>query len=271
MVVHCFLYYSGLDEFLAAKPSKLILRENNLIQSKWDEWLEQYEQFELKFADHRHCTPNQKKTFLLSCAGEDIQNVYKLIPHSGESYEALLTDLAMHLCEKQNIHYFRYLFHQMRLEDGDVGFESYIKRLEGIAAKCNFVDVDSHVIDHIISTYVDDRLRHVLLRQPQLSLENVIEAVNCHQVEVEKAAVEELSQQQSNSEKISAKKMKNKKKQKNKKSKHSSKPLPSDETTLESGKEKSCVKIEDIPNLTVAEQTGILLVPFFPLFVLWFI
>lgn len=271
MVVHCFLYYSGLDEYLAAKPAKLILHENNLIQSKWDEWLIQFEQFELKFAPHQHCTSNQKKAFLLSCAGEGVQNMYKLIPRSGDSYEALLTDLAVHFYEEQNFHYFRYLFHQMRLENGDISFDLYVKRLQEIGAKCNFVDVDSHIIDHVINTHVDDKLRHVLLRQPELNLENVIEAVNCHQVEgvAVDATVDKNSQQQANLDKAPDTKKKNKKKQRNKKPKSCKKP--SNEQAHECEKQKSCGTFKDTPYLTVAEQTGLLLVPFFPLFFTFFI
>ena len=64
-------------------------------------------------------------------------------------------------------------------------------------------------------------------------------------------------------------KKKNKKKQRNKKPKSCKKP--SNEQAHECEKQKSCGTFKDTPYLTVAEQTGLLLVPFFPLFFTFFI
>ena len=133
----------------------------------------------------------------------------------------------------------------MRLNNDNDNFELYVKQLKEMAVKCNYIDTDAHVIDHIISTHSDDRLRRVLLCQSQLSLEKVINAVNHHQIELlEKHAL----QQQTNSKQIPPKKKKNKKKMKSKKK--MSKPETSNKKALEDD------IVEDKHDLTVEPTTS---------------
>ena len=217
-----FPHSSGLNQLLAEKPAKLFLNENHHItQLEWNEWLEKFGKFSLTF--NRKITDERKKYLLLNCAGEEVREIYKSIgQRCGDSYESLVTDLFVHLCGAPSVHYDRYLFRQIKLNNGE-DFESYIDRLKVSAAKCNFSDLDSHVIDHVISTCVDG-LRHFLLQQPKanLSLENVVHEWKNHQSfqkTADKVDNKLLSENPNDSTSIRKKTKKNKSKNKGRKNK----------------------------------------------------
>jgi len=168
---------NGYKEYNETRPSAFNARETIDLSIQWDEWIHKFEEF----ANKLQYTGARKKQSLFRFAGKDLQEIYQSIDHSGEDYDSILTDLFLYFHGDNfstNVSYHRlFIFRRTLIRAGE-GFAEYVDRLRTIADKCSFVNTDVEIVNHVIDKYASDALRNVLLRQPELTLETMIESVS---------------------------------------------------------------------------------------------
>lgn len=114
------------------------------------------------------------KALLLHIAGERVYDIYDTLAAEDDKYADTKQKLSGYFSPKKNIQYQVYIFRKATQEPGE-NLDGYHTRLRMLAKNCEFANVDAEIKTQIIQSCASSRLRRKALREPELSLEELLD------------------------------------------------------------------------------------------------
>ncbi|KAF6019012.1 hypothetical protein EB796_022688 [Bugula neritina] len=110
------------------------------VGSRWKKWKRAFEYF---VVGRGVTNAAQKKALLLNMAGEEVQDIFEVLPagEGANEYARAMAALDTHFTPKTNIPYERSVFRRTELMSGET-ITNYITRLRQLAITCEYDDVD---------------------------------------------------------------------------------------------------------------------------------
>ena len=139
---------------------------------RWAEYVERYNNFLLAMDI---TDPTRQRALLFHFSGEDAYRIFKTLPETGEAkdYKKATAALKAYFQPQKNIEYEKYTFRQATQQVGET-LDTYHTRLQQLATYCEFHDKDAEVKSQIVSGCSSKRVRHKALREPQLTLPELL-------------------------------------------------------------------------------------------------
>ena len=133
------------------------------VGSRWKRWKRGFEYF---VAARGVTKADQKKALLLDMAGEEVQDIFDVLPNGegDDSYKKAMSAIDSHFQAKTNTTYERSVFRRTEIRK-DETVVNYITRLRQLALTCEYTDVEIEIRDQIIEKLPFSRLRRKLLEQ----------------------------------------------------------------------------------------------------------
>ena len=159
-----------------------IFDESNLVQ-RWKKWKQSFEFYLTAFDKDND---SQMRALLAHCAGPDVQDIFMNLEDVGTTYKAAMDALNNRFEPKKNVVFERHVFRQA-IQGTNEPSLNFFTRFCKLASRCEFADPNTEIRDQFIDKCLSNRLRRLLLQEPNLTLEKV----------VEKAQAMELAEKQS--------------------------------------------------------------------------
>ena len=116
----------------------------------------------------------QKRAILLHLAGPDVQEIFETLPDTGEDYKTALEKLNEHFNPSKNIPFERHVFRQAT-QGPEESIDAFVTRLRTLARTCQFdTSLDRMIRDQVIEKCVPNAFRRCLLREQDLTLNNLL-------------------------------------------------------------------------------------------------
>ncbi|CAB4025058.1 Transposon Ty3-I Gag-Pol poly, partial [Paramuricea clavata] len=116
----------------------------------------------------------QKRAILLHLAGAEIQEIFETLPDTGDDYKTALEKLNEHFNPCKNIAFERHVFRQAT-QRADESMDAFVTRLRTLAKTCQFdTSLDEMIRDQVIEKCASNALRRRLLREQELTLNNLL-------------------------------------------------------------------------------------------------
>lgn len=159
--------------FLPSFPPFVIGDNPTAVASRWGEWLDRFENY-LAAMDIKEAT--RKRAMLIHFAGEDVYKIFRTLDETGEpkDYGVAKAKLTEHFKPQQNIEYERYVFRRTHQQASET-LDQYHTRLKQLASTCEFADVSAEIKSQIILNGNSSRLRRRALRDPKLTLKELLD------------------------------------------------------------------------------------------------
>ncbi len=134
----------------------------------------------------------RKRALLLHYVGESASDIFETLPETGEDkdFKLALEKFDEYFTPKQNTAYSVYLFRQSSQENEE-SLDQFCTRLRQKAKYCNFTDLDSEIKQQIIQGCKSTKLRRRALREPSLSLQDLLGEGRCLEISERHAATME--------------------------------------------------------------------------------
>ncbi|XP_063616980.1 uncharacterized protein LOC134802285 [Cydia splendana] len=146
----------------------------------------------IQATDLEQGTDEKKVAIFLTCAGEDILEIYNgMSDTSTLKWAELLKKFDDHFKNKTNTVVNSYRFYNLRQEP-DEPVERFVLRLKNAAKTCNFKEEDRMVRDMLVIGVSETGIKERLLREKELSLDTALEL--CKAAEYSKKNVKELEE-----------------------------------------------------------------------------
>ena len=143
------------------------------VGSRWKKWKRGFDYF----AAARGVTDtDQKKALLLDMAGEEVQDIFDILPPAtgDDNYKKTMLALDTHFATKTNQVYERSVFRRTLIAKGETVM-SYVTRLRQLAVSCEFNDVDEQIRDQVEEKLEGGPLKKKLLAEGSgLTLDKVL-------------------------------------------------------------------------------------------------
>lgn len=137
---------------------------------RWTKWLQRFE----NYITAMNITGDARlKALLLHNAGEKVHDIYDTLAAEGDKYADTKQKLSAYFVPKKNVQYQVYLFRKAVQEPGE-NLDSYHTRLRMLAKNCEFADTNKEIKTQIIQSCISSRLRRKALREPDLTLEDIL-------------------------------------------------------------------------------------------------
>lgn len=152
------------------------------VAQRWKRWSDRFENLivALNVTDS-----TRKKALLLHLAGEAVYEIYEglvVTPVAAEAdpevdnvYINLKKALDNHFNPKRNVEFEVYTFRTTQ-QNKDESTDAYHVRLRAMARYCEFTNLDSELKSHIIQTCTSTRLRRKALSEPDMTLQQLLDA-----------------------------------------------------------------------------------------------
>ena len=155
---------------LPAIPPFSVTETSSLAQ-RWDKWTKSLEYYirASGISDQK-----QKRAILLHLAGAEVQEIFETLPETGDDYKTALEKLTAHFNSCKNIAFERHVFRQAT-QKADETMDAYVTRLRTLSKTCEFgTSLDEMIRDQIIEKCASNALRRRLLRERELTLDNLL-------------------------------------------------------------------------------------------------
>ena len=142
------------------------------VSQRWKQWVRRFK----CYIDAMNITSNkQKRALLIYQAGPDVQDIFETLEETGPDgdYNTALAKLNNYFLPKKNVAYEIYVFRQVK-QDVNESIDSYCTRLRKLSATCKFKNVDFEIKTQIIQACTSQRLRRRALREPDISLADLL-------------------------------------------------------------------------------------------------
>ncbi|XP_028414242.1 uncharacterized protein K02A2.6-like [Dendronephthya gigantea] len=152
-----------IQPFVVSDPSSLAQR--------WEKWTKSLDYYirASGISDQK-----QKRAILLHLAGADVQEIFETLPDTGEDYKTALEKLNQHFNPCKNIAFERHVFRQAT-QRPDESIDAFVTRLRTLARTCQFSEnLDEMLRDQVIERCASNTLRRRLLREHELTLDNLL-------------------------------------------------------------------------------------------------
>ena len=138
---------------------------------RWTKWVARFE----NYTTAMNITADARlKALLLHIAGERVHDIYDTLAGADDDYAATKQKLSGYFSPKKNVQYQVYVFRNAKQEPGE-NLDSYHTRLRMMAKNCEFANVDTEIKAQIIQSCASSRLRRKALREPDLTLANLLD------------------------------------------------------------------------------------------------
>ena len=167
------------------------------VGSRWDEWLDRFENY-LAAMDIKDAT--RKRAMMIHFAGEDVYKIFRTLEETGEAkdYDVAKAKLTEYFKPQQNVEYERYVFRRAQQQSSET-LDQYYTRLRQLAATCDFADVAAEIKSQIVLNGYSSRLRRRALRNPKLTLKELLDYGRAQETSETQASGMERNQDKVNS------------------------------------------------------------------------
>lgn len=146
----------------------------NKLEILWIEWKRTFEKY-INYLEVKD--PNVKRDLLLMCAGDDVTDFLSVWCGATDGdYETIVTTLDVHFRPEINLRFERCQFYSCVRQDRET-IDDYFARLKTQAIACKFDDVHDRIVDHYIENCASNMLRHMLLRENDLTFHQLLDTV----------------------------------------------------------------------------------------------
>ena len=154
-------------------PPFIIGDNPTAVGSRWDEWLDRFENY-LAAMDIKDAT--RKRAMMIHFAGEDVYKIFRTLEETGEAkdYDIAKAKLTEYFKPQQNIEYERYVFRRSQQQPSET-LDQYYTRLRQLASTCDFTDIAAEIKSQIVLNGQSSRLRRRALRNPKLTLKELLD------------------------------------------------------------------------------------------------
>jgi hypothetical protein len=156
-------------------PAFDIDSEPGSVGPRWKKWTQRFENY-LVALDLTDAA--RKKATMLHFACERVHDIYDTKAEDGDDYDAVKGKLDTYFTPKKNVQFEIYTFRSAEQADEGHPNESvddYATRLRGLAKNCEFANVENEIKAQIIQKCSSSRLRRRALRQPDQSLDDLLD------------------------------------------------------------------------------------------------
>ncbi|XP_046142800.1 uncharacterized protein K02A2.6-like [Osmia bicornis bicornis] len=181
-------------------PMGLDLRENAANNLK--SFKQRFELF-ITAISEREIKEQRKVAMLLNCIGNDALDVFNMFALQTENLttKLIFEKFEEYVKPRVNIIIERHKFHSRRQEEGEP-FDSFLTDLRKLAKNCDFEQQEESLIrDRIVIAVNDEGLQQRLLRDPNLTVEKVIES--CRAAEMSKIQQKSLKVENTKTKEVS--------------------------------------------------------------------
>ena len=140
------------------------------VGTRWSKWIQRFENFLVAM---NIVNDGRKRALLLPLAGERVHDIYDTLAGEDDDFETTKTKLDGYFTPKKNTQYLVYKFRKAAQEQGE-NLDTYHTRLRMLSRDCEFTDVDSEIKAQIIQSCTSSRLRRRALREPEMTLETLL-------------------------------------------------------------------------------------------------
>ena len=141
---------------------------------RWRIWLEDFETFVVANAITDY---TRKRALLLYQAGPRVRDIFRQLPATGEAkdYKKAIEKLTEYFEPQQNKLYEVYKFHQAAQQSKET-IDQFHTRLRSLAQSCEFTtdEMDFQIMLQIVTGGSSTRLRKMALRDPKLTLKDLL-------------------------------------------------------------------------------------------------
>ena len=130
----------------------------------------------------------EQRALLLHSAGPEVQDIFETLTVSGDKYDDAVAALDSYFIPKKNMAFERHQFRQAAQNDGETT-DAYVTRLRQLIKSCEYPDaqVSDILRDQIIEKCSSPKLRVRFLREPNLTLEKLLDIARAHEAADEQA------------------------------------------------------------------------------------
>lgn len=139
--------------------------------TRWNKWINRFENYTVATNITQEI---RKRALLLHLAGERVHDIYDTLADDSDDYEDTKTKLHGYFSPKKNTHYLVYKFRQAIQLPGE-SLDTFHTRLRMLAKDCEFADADREIVAQIIQSCTSSRLRRRALREPNMTLTNMLD------------------------------------------------------------------------------------------------
>ena len=178
-------------------PDPLVIDVNSTSTSSiWERWTENLEMY---FTAAAIADVKQQKALLLYLGGDKLRQIHRTLNDEKEEYKETKILLDAYFKPKNNLTYERNKFYMCLPEEEEIT-SVYVTRLKDLARTCAFNEysLDHAVVDQVVTKCKSSRLRRRLLREPNITLNKLLEiayateAADEQAVQMEHEQVEQL-------------------------------------------------------------------------------
>ena len=164
--------------------------EAGTVNQRWEKWLKRFSRYAVASGVKRD---EQKRDLLLHTAGPEVQDIFDVLPDTGDSYKEAEAALSKYFKPQQNIPFSRHNFRQAKQQQTET-VSQFITRLRELAAPCDYGEnLEDFIRDQVIDKCLSNNLRKKLLAEKDLKLARVIELSQAKEASEYQAA--EISQE----------------------------------------------------------------------------
>ena len=148
----------------------------NSVGSEWKRWLRSFQLYAdgkgLIIEPEKDDNIVQRRALLLHCAGSDVQDIFDVLPETGNvnEYAKAKEVLTRYFVNQVNVPYERHMFGEMVQHEHET-IDQFVVRLRGKAQQCDNCDygdpLESQIRDQVISKYRSSHLRRRFLEKGQ--------------------------------------------------------------------------------------------------------
>ncbi|XP_061170050.1 uncharacterized protein K02A2.6-like [Saccostrea echinata] len=159
---------------------------------KWEKWIER---LELLFTGMNIDDTGRRRALLLHYAGERVFDIYNAEKEdSPTTYVGTKQVLSTYFSPRKNIQMAVYKFRNCK-QSGTQTLDEYVTELRRLSKDCEFNDVNKEILSQIIQHCRSNRLRRRALREPDMTLQNLMDLGRAMEVaETQAQTMEEQSE-----------------------------------------------------------------------------
>lgn len=116
----------------------------------------------------------RQRALLLHLADEHVHDIYDTFASDGDGYAEMKTKLNGYFAPKKSMQYLIYQFIKA-VQQPDENLDTYQTRLRMLAKDCEFSNVDCEIKAQLIQNCTSSRLRRKALREPDLTVEALLD------------------------------------------------------------------------------------------------
>ena len=156
-------------------------------------WKKYRDGFVLYFKAAGITDPEQKKSLLLHCGGESLQDVFSTLPDppapvandddgannnaAPNAYDSAIAKLDIYFLPMKNKRYERHVFRSRVQKEGET-ISQYVTQLRTLSETCEFGNKDDEIVDQVIEKCRSRRLRKSLLKIEDLDITKLLKTAH---------------------------------------------------------------------------------------------